>query len=112
VATYSKSTGAKTLLLAATIALTLLYLWLCGEAAASACGVAALLTLVGFEWTAREQTGLEKVIFTNKEVYILLLCVPGMLALGAPSISVHTMKHYVANDAFVVFVQLPEILLK
>lgn len=108
----SKTTRAKTLLLAATITLTLLYLWLCGESAASACGIAALLTLVGFEWAARAQTGLEKVIFSNKEVYIFLLCVPGMLALGAPSISVHTMKQYVANDAFVVFVQLPEILLK
>lgn len=102
----------KTLLLAATITLTLLYFWLCGKSAASACGVAALLNLVGFEWAARAQTGLDNVIFTNKEVYILLLCVPGMLALGAQSISVHTMKHYVANDAFVVFVQLPEVFLK
>jgi hypothetical protein len=88
----SKTTRAKTLLLAATISLTLLYLWLCGESAASACSVGSLLTLVCFEWAARKRTGLDKVVFSNREVYILLLCIPGMLALGAPSISVHTMK--------------------
>lgn len=91
-ATYSKTAGPKTLLLATTIALNLSYLWLCGESAASAFAVGTLLTLVCFEWAARARTGLDKVVFSNKEVYILLLCIPGMLALGARSISVHAMS--------------------